>query len=215
MSSHEFIYLFTGTVYHTEDAQKELALSRSHFIALAMLLGGDYTSGVKGVGIVNGMEIIQAYHNEIEEDVLKGLTTFKQWLDGFGVDNESKTKLFELKHSSARTRWIPPSDFPSKTVFNAYSLPVVDKGREQFTWVEPNLDGLRTFCEVKLTWERNETDHAIRPILERLADRSRQTRLDSYFKSYKDNIKFASVRSKRLREAVEKMTNVQKTANHN
>ena len=30
-------------------------------VALAMLLGGDYTDGVKGVGIVNGMEILQAF----------------------------------------------------------------------------------------------------------------------------------------------------------
>jgi len=38
-----------------------LGLGINEKIALAMLLGADYTEGVKGVGIVNGMEILQAF----------------------------------------------------------------------------------------------------------------------------------------------------------
>ena len=42
--------------YLSTDAEK-LGLGINEKIALAMLLGSDYTEGVKGVGIVNGMEI--------------------------------------------------------------------------------------------------------------------------------------------------------------
>lgn len=171
-----------------------------------MLLGGDYTSGIKGVGIVNGMEIMQAYHSEISQDVLNGLNSFKSWLDGFGVNHGSKAKFFELKHDSARSRWVPPTDFPSENVFNAYRLPIVDNSRAQFSFAAPDFEGLRVFCDMKLDWDRSETDKVIQPVIERLSDRSRQTRLDLYFKSYKDNIKFAAIRSKRLREVVDKMT---------
>merc|ERR1711933_259257 len=41
-------------VYHAKDASEEMNLTRDSMVALAMLLGGDYTEGVKGVGIVNG-----------------------------------------------------------------------------------------------------------------------------------------------------------------
>eukprot|EP00957_Ditylum_brightwellii_P204349 15338840-Ditylum_brightwellii.AAC.1 len=66
-------------VYLAKDAERELALSRNHMVALAMLLGGDYTEGVKGVGIVNGMEILQTF--SVSADVKLGLTKFRKWLD--------------------------------------------------------------------------------------------------------------------------------------
>ena len=98
-------------------------------IALAMLLGGDYTSGVKGVGIVNGMEVLQAF--DVSVDIKSGLTKFRQWLDGFELaDVATKTpaeKEFHNKHRSARNRWIAPKDFPSPSVLTAYQKPVVDK----------------------------------------------------------------------------------------
>lgn len=43
-------------VYNMGDVESELALDRSGLIAMAQLLGSDYTDGVHGVGIVNAME---------------------------------------------------------------------------------------------------------------------------------------------------------------
>ena len=37
--------------YYAIDIERDLALKKHQFVALAMLLGGDYTDGVKGVGI--------------------------------------------------------------------------------------------------------------------------------------------------------------------
>ena len=80
-------------VYLARDALKELGLTREHFVALAFLLGSDYTEGVKGVGIVNSMEILQAFpptnpgpnaEKEIRHaGALEGLCRFKEWLDGY------------------------------------------------------------------------------------------------------------------------------------
>jgi len=39
----------------------KLGLSRHRLISLAMLLGSDYTDGIKGIGPVNGMEIVQTF----------------------------------------------------------------------------------------------------------------------------------------------------------
>ena len=48
-------------VYLAEDIKRELGLTRSELVCLSYLLGSDYTEGVRGVGIVNAMEIISAF----------------------------------------------------------------------------------------------------------------------------------------------------------
>ena len=46
--------------YYARDIERGLGLGKDQLVALAMLLGGDYTDGVRGVGIVNGMEVLRA-----------------------------------------------------------------------------------------------------------------------------------------------------------
>ena len=45
--------------YSMKDVDKALGLSREKLVRMALLLGSDYTDGVKGVGIVNAIEILQ------------------------------------------------------------------------------------------------------------------------------------------------------------
>jgi hypothetical protein len=45
--------------YSMKDVEKNLGLSREKLVRMALLLGSDYTDGVKGVGIVNAIEISQ------------------------------------------------------------------------------------------------------------------------------------------------------------
>ena len=48
-------------------------MNAEKFIIFAMFLGSDYTDGVKGIGIVNAMEIIKVFV-EIEK-----LNKFSEW----------------------------------------------------------------------------------------------------------------------------------------
>lgn len=91
-------------------------VSRDGFISLAYLLGSDYTTGVKGVGIVNAMEILRAFRNAdtasssssssckdsidncgddgrglrlVAERSLQTLTRFKQWAGAFGMPDDA------------------------------------------------------------------------------------------------------------------------------
>ena len=195
-------------VYLSSDAEKDLALGRNQFVALAMLLGGDYTDGVKGVGIVNGMEILQAF--DLTTGVESGLADFRKWLDGFDPGDafgskgfgESAENSFHIKHRSARQRWSAPTNFPSAAVLNAYLNPVVDKSEDPFSWGIPDLDALVDFCQRKMGWEAIDTKALVNPVLERMNAGMRQTRIESFFMKYDDNIKFANVRSKRLREVL-------------
>ncbi|KAH8048113.1 hypothetical protein JL722_12712 [Aureococcus anophagefferens] len=71
--------------YYASDCARDLRLGRDEFCALALLLGGDYDNGVAGVGVVNAMEVLQAFHFvEAGEprDVAATLKRFKAWLDG-------------------------------------------------------------------------------------------------------------------------------------
>jgi DNA excision repair protein ERCC-5 len=165
------------------------------------------------VGIVNGMEILQAF--DVSNDVKEGLGKFRHWLDGFnpadaigGSTSVSKSlpsqeAVFHEKHRLARTRWVAPSDFPSQRVLEAYLKPVVDKSNARFSWGIPDLDGLRSFCSSKIGWEPGETDQIVIPVIKKMEDPSRQTRIESYFMNYDDKIKFAHVRSKRLRDIIQ------------
>jgi DNA excision repair protein ERCC-5 len=146
-------------VYAARDAEREMRLTTNSMVALAMLLGGDYTEGVKGVGIVNAMEVLETF--DVSTDLKSGLTSFKKWLDGFdpgyvlALKNaedcvSSKEQLFHSKHRTARTRWIAPENFPSDSVMKAYTDPVVDKSKDRFSW--GSKFACRIFFDVMLTF---------------------------------------------------------------
>lgn len=206
--------------YLANDAQRDLALNRNQFVALAMLLGGDYSEGVKGVGIVNGMEVLQAF--DCSDSVKEGLSKFRAWMDGFDPYDALKTKSdsneklsaeqeFLRKHKSARTQWAAPQNFPAVNVMNAYLKPVVDTSSEPFSWGTPDRERLLVFCQRSMGWEYDETRKLLEPVLQRLEDTSRQTRLESFFMREQDDIRFANVKSKRLRAVFDDIQKDQST----
>jgi hypothetical protein len=70
-------------VYSMDDIEAELHVSRRELVALAQLLGSDYTDGVHGVGVVNAMETIAAYGASES-----GLATFGKWVRAWRGDGE-------------------------------------------------------------------------------------------------------------------------------
>ena len=65
-------------MYLAEDVKSEMGLEREDLVALAYFLGSDYCEGVNGVGIVNALEILQAFPmKQSAGGVLNGLKKFK------------------------------------------------------------------------------------------------------------------------------------------
>lgn len=90
-------------VYLAEDAEREMGLAREDLVALAYFLGSDYTEGVTGVGIVNAMEIIQAFSMRTADGgPLAGLAKFKKWLDGYDFMGELVVGLKSKRMSKAK-----------------------------------------------------------------------------------------------------------------
>ena len=63
--------MFVLQAYLSEDIRRELGLHREELVALAYFLGCDYTDGVTGVGIVNALEIVQAFPMRHQSEVKK------------------------------------------------------------------------------------------------------------------------------------------------
>lgn len=212
--------------FYAQDIRKELGFSREDIIALAMLLGSDYTDGVRGIGIVNATEVVNTFPG------IDGLREFKQWVQSFDLAEETRRaasrkkktdaeleqmtprERFEYTHASVRRKWELGEAFPNNHVVQAYLSPQVDKSEDRFSWSLPDLAGLREFCTRTFGWDQAKTDGALLPLMERAAaaanasgpGRAVQTRIDHFFRSYDDQVKFAKIKSKRLRSAVEGRT---------
>jgi DNA excision repair protein ERCC-5 len=62
-------------MYDMKIIEKELGMDREDLIKMALFLGSDYTIGVRGIGPVNAIEIINSFPGDT------GLTRFKEWID--------------------------------------------------------------------------------------------------------------------------------------
>ncbi|OWY91734.1 DNA repair protein, partial [Phytophthora megakarya] len=218
--------------FSARDIEQELGFSREQIIALALLLGSDYTDGVRGIGIVNATEIAAAYPG------IEGLREFKEWVREFNVaeevkrvaakkkkkgkkgkddepeeeseesDTETTRERFQLSHSSARRKWELGDEFPSKQVIQAYMVPQVDRSEARFSWSTPDLSALRNYCANAFGWDQQKSDGVLQPLEEKTkavaasGGRHIQTRLDRFFTSYDDQVHYAQIKSKRLRSAV-------------
>ena len=61
--------------YKMSYIENEMCLNREQLIFLALFLGSDYTMGIRGVGIVNAIEIVTAFDN------VEALKRFREWAE--------------------------------------------------------------------------------------------------------------------------------------
>ncbi|KAD7479532.1 hypothetical protein E3N88_02668 [Mikania micrantha] len=206
--------------YFMKDIETELGLTREQLIRVAMLLGSDYTEGISGIGIVNAVEVINAFP---EED---GLHKFREWIEspdpsilgivdpkegsntrkrGSNTNAEEKSTVDDLKqifmdkHRNVSKNWHIPSTFPSDAVVSAYVSPQVDKSTEPFSWGKPDLFVLRKLCFEKFGWGAQKADELLQPVLKEYNKHETQLRLEAF---YTFNERFAKIRSKRMSKAV-------------
>lgn len=150
--------------YLARDLEEELSLSQEQLIAIAQLLGSDYTEGIPGIGPVTAVEILSEFPGK------EGLWQFKSWWD----DVQSGTRPREADVDSSFRRkfrrtqgaklFLPPG-FPSPAVFDAYMEPEVDSSTEHFQWGVPDLEGLRQFLMATIGWGKERTDEVLVPVI--------------------------------------------------
>ncbi|KAF1810356.1 PIN domain-like protein [Eremomyces bilateralis CBS 781.70] len=146
--------------YLSQDLESEFALDREKLIAIAQLLGSDYTEGLPGVGPVSALEIISEF------DCLEN---FKEWW--LAVQNGSRPKSEDTKNPFRRkfrknsTKLFLPVNFPDPRVEDAYLHPEVDSDPSTFVWGVPDLDRLRSFLMATVGWSPERTDEVLVPVI--------------------------------------------------
>lgn len=106
--NNKFVQMYKSSFIH-----KDLGLSWHDLIWLALFLGSDYTLGVKGIGPVNAIEIIQSFPGMV------GLQWFKNWADKSSFEKEDESfveseKEYIKRHQGYKKHWEFPSAFPSE-----------------------------------------------------------------------------------------------------
>ncbi|TKA65853.1 hypothetical protein B0A55_09396 [Friedmanniomyces simplex] len=166
--------------YLASDLEKEFDLTRDKLIAVANLLGSDYTEGLPGVGPVTALEILGEFDGS--------LGGFRDWWSGVQMNTitkeDDKTNAFRKKFRRNATKLFLPPSFPDPRIAQAYSEPEVDSDPLPFQWGVPDLDALRTFLMATIGWSPERTDEVLVPVIRdmnRRADEGTQANITAFF----------------------------------
>lgn len=134
----------------------------------------------RGIGIVNGIEVI---HTFCPIGETKGLEKFRDWIYSINKDVKPskippmsdlkeyeiyKEMEFKYKHRRIKKQWFVSPSFPDMQVIDLYLNPNVDDNNEAFSWGRPDIAGLKAVCSAKFHWDCQLIDQTIDPIAERM-----------------------------------------------
>ncbi|KAH6620016.1 hypothetical protein C7974DRAFT_398683 [Boeremia exigua] len=156
--------------YLSNDLTSEFSLTREKLIAIAQLLGSDYTTGIPGIGPVTALEIISEFPK---------LEDFKDWWTG--VQNNSISREVDAQNpfrrrfrKSQATKLFLPPGFPDPRVADAYLNPEVDSDPQPFQWGVPDLAALRAFLSAQIGWSSERTDEVLVPVIKDMNRREKE-----------------------------------------
>ncbi|KAF9923284.1 DNA repair protein rad2 [Linnemannia zychae] len=215
--------------YLMSDIERDLGVGRDRLVSLAYLLGSDYTTGIKGIGLITAMEILKLFPKlddfakwwrgeQFKQK--KGESSESQQDDSKSTsDNHESESIDEeaLQKLAKKCKNIHlPSTFPDPHISDAYTHPIVDDDDAKFQWGIPDLDGLRDYLRKSMGWDRGEVDRVLLPIIRQMAAQASQQRtqttLDSFFDStlgvsgYRNPARKPFIKSPRLRKVVNGLT---------
>ncbi|CCK72405.1 ssDNA endodeoxyribonuclease RAD2 KNAG_0K00370 [Huiozyma naganishii CBS 8797] len=190
--------------YDYETIVRSLGIDRAQMIELALLLGSDYTPGIKSMGPVSSVEILAEFGD---------LSEFKRWYEEgqLNIEAQSKDNKFrrDLRKRLVKNDVLLDPDFPSGTVIDAYLHPEVDHDKTSFRWSPPDLDMLRTFLHRRLGWPDEKSDEVLVPLIRdinRRSSKGRQTTLNEFFpREYIEENRKRASSGKRIFTATEKL----------
>ncbi|EAN31882.1 XPG I-region family protein [Theileria parva strain Muguga] len=133
-------------LYTLDRIRRELGIGRKQLALIAIICGCDYTTGVKGIGIVNALEVIKAY------PTFDDLYDFRDWatndcnLKSAVADECPIRKSYKIAHINYRVNWTFSPDFPNREAYNMFLNPsVTDNYKLQ--WSQPKMESLTSFMD--------------------------------------------------------------------
>ncbi|EZG80748.1 putative endonuclease [Gregarina niphandrodes] len=203
----------TAELFSARDIRRVLGLELQDLRVLALLLGCDYTLGVSGIGVVNALEILQAWGNDLD-----ALRRWAAWArdrpslhsgqPGIRDDDPPLVKDYKLKHCNYRPHWQFPTErggqFPPEEAYHAFIQPRVDHSTEPFHWVDPDLNSVTQIMHTRAGISHEKTQSHLEPILRRLQVRIplKQSLLDTFIHPPNEEETLAEYRSARMKKAI-------------
>ena len=190
--------------YLLSDIERELSLGRDQLIALAQLLGSDYTEGLPGVGPVTAVEILSEFPPPSPNSApLSSLQSFKTWFTTIQQSPLPPPHLlstpFRRKfRKSQATKLFLPVGFPNPAVFDAYLKPEVDSTPEPFQWGVPDLEGLRQFLMQTIGWTPERTDEVLVPVIRDMNKREREGTQSNITRFFEGGVGSGTVRARNM-----------------
>jgi 5'-3' exonuclease len=207
---HLYIGESTVEIYRLRD----IGFSQEALLSLALLLGCDFTVGVRGIGPVNATEIVRFYSG------MEGLRRLREWAERFASDSGKETdpvngedpedaelREFKRTHANYRAQWLFPEDFPSQEVWDVFDQPLVDTNLEAFSWAVPDQQLISQAVTSMTSMRQDEVDHILRSTMSQYMQATVQRRITDYFSPAFERGSVAEVVSKRLQQALERQTN--------
>ncbi|OCL10881.1 PIN domain-like protein [Glonium stellatum] len=156
--------------YLLSDLSSEFSLTRDKLIAIAQLLGSDYTPGIPGIGPVTALEVLSEFAT---------LDAFRDWWNrvqsGALPKDADKTSPWRRRFRRANAaKLFLPTTFPDPRVAAAYLAPDVDADPQPFVWGVPDLDALRGFLMQSIGWSRERTDEVLVPVIRDMNRREKE-----------------------------------------
>ena len=196
--------------YIADEIQGKLGIDQDKLIELALLLGSDYTDGIKGIGPVLAMEILAEFGT---------LKNFKKWFDDntkttqpmstSDMTNLQKSLITKIKNG----KLFLSDSFPDHVVFEAYKAPEVDHDKSEFKWGTPSLDQIRSFLMFNVNWSQARVDEVMVPLIRdmnRKKAEGTQSTIGEFFpQDYLQSRKEISI-GKRMKTAANKLNKRQK-----
>ena len=194
-----FRHLYIGESTVELFKQRDLGFDRNELISLALLLGCDFTEGVRGIGPVNATEIVRHYSG------LSRLKEFREWAEFLSSETDEDSdeiRIFKATHANYRSQWIFPSDFPSQAVWDVFDDPSVSHDLESFSW-EPPDENLVAGIVCKYTdMKEDQVARILSSTMVQYRAAKIQRRITDYFSPAFERGSVAEVVSKRLKAAL-------------
>lgn len=195
--------------YNMTAVERTLGFSRGRVIQFALLVGSDYTVGLRNVGIVLAVEILAAFAHDAADaagdDVDRCVRPLERFRDWFADASDETHPALRKRLASVK---LPP-DFPSRQVVRAYLEPTVERSPQPFEWAPPRWAALKAYAMQRFQWAPERCDSVLDPIAVRLDElrttgRLTQTRMLDFFSTQSTAIEepFESVRLNRALAAL-------------
>ncbi|KAJ1359581.1 hypothetical protein KIN20_018348 [Parelaphostrongylus tenuis] len=151
--------------YESRVIQQSLGLSQSEIVGLAVISGGDYSSSLTGIGVVNALELLSEFaaaksstQSESQEcETIKTLKNIEEWMMTFESNVESPEP--SPIRRKLRSAILKNNDMDKiKSIVNdevvaAYFHPNVDNSTEKFRWRSVDINCVRHLLYNRLGWD--------------------------------------------------------------